>query len=242
MNGTLKRLLALSLPPLLLHGCTATIVDPGSLGAQDILAAVARTYAEAQTYVDEGRLEEAVQTRGMTITTDRPFSIAFVRPDKFRFQFTDPNGIRLDSGRTSNISIVWRDGDDVQSWWDLNAGVQQHRDLATALTGPAGISRSAALITPALLLPGEVSEEALTDMPNARRLEDQPCGELQCFRIEGDFGDGRPVIWVDQSQYLVRRVENIFTVRDNRYFITLFYEPRIDIDVPDDALAFAPPQ
>ena len=221
--------------------CSTRPLDPATLDAAGILESMAATYGAASSYLDSGQVEEVVQTQGMTITTGRPFSIAFVRPDRFRFQFTDPNGMRLDSGRNSNVAIVWRDGDAVQSWWDLNPTAVQNQSLAVALTGPDAISRGAARHTPALLMPGEIDGPRLSGMANAVRLEDVSCGENRCFVIEGDYAGNRQRIWVDQGSFLLRRMEQDFVVRSSHYFITIEYDPAINLEVNPEQLAFNPP-
>ena len=66
---------------------------------------------------------------------ERPFATAFVRPGRFRFQFTD-TGL----GDRSSRYIVWADGNEVLSWWDAKPGVRHPGALQDALAPAAGIS------------------------------------------------------------------------------------------------------
>src|SRR5438132_12536499 len=91
-----------------------------ALTAEEILARVARTYAEAQSYRDTGLV------RTVFISDDRPdrtveksFKTAFIRPDDFRFEYDE----KEDDGRDYRY-IIWRKGKEIQTWWDVTPGVE----------------------------------------------------------------------------------------------------------------------
>src|SRR5262249_17383190 len=109
----------------------------------------------------------------------RPFSTAFVRPDRFRFEFEDANG------RRKKRCIVWADGADVRTWWDVRPGLRQESSLGLALAGATGASGRAARPAPGMLLPEVVGGRLLTDLTQLQRLEDAKLGEVDCFRVQG---------------------------------------------------------
>ena len=63
-------------------------------------------------------------------TTTKPFATAFVRPNRFRYQYEVK-----DSEGESPIYIIWANGNEVQTWWDVNPGIQKKRNLESAVAG-----------------------------------------------------------------------------------------------------------
>ena len=48
-----------------------------------------------------------------------------------------------------NSVTVWRDGKDVQTWWDLTPGIKKPESFALALAGATGVSSSSSHTVPA---------------------------------------------------------------------------------------------
>src|SRR5437660_3207129 len=115
------------------------------MNPEQILAALAEVYAECGSYRDCGQ----VVTRFVHLddnpprTVMQPFSTAFVRPHRFRFEYRDEYG----------RYIVWANGEAVQTWWDVSPGVEQQESLEMALAGATGVSGGSAHTIPALLMP-----------------------------------------------------------------------------------------
>src|SRR5436309_3249582 len=59
------------------------------LSAAEILQRMAQTYAACNSYQDSGSVVTVFRSRGGERTTTRPITTAFVRPDRFRFEFQD---------------------------------------------------------------------------------------------------------------------------------------------------------
>jgi hypothetical protein len=75
--------------------------------ASEILALLAKTYHDCKSYADSGVVRTIFVTPdGGTRTADKPFKTAFVRPDRFRFEFEDKGP----GGDQSIRYIVWRQG------------------------------------------------------------------------------------------------------------------------------------
>src|SRR5437764_1480130 len=97
---------------------------------QQILAAVLERYAGFSSYRDRGQ----VTTRFIHLddsswhTTIRPFSTAFVRPDRFRFEFLNRHG-----DEEWNRYIVWAEGKEVRTWWDIGSRFEQPESLSMAI-------------------------------------------------------------------------------------------------------------
>ncbi len=204
--------------------------------AAQILVRVGQVYARCRSYSDTGVVTDRYAGL-LGHTTTKPFRTAFVRPDRFRFQFTEAKGLL---GR-DYAYIVWRNGTDVRTWWDVRPGVERAPSLLLALAGATGVSGSSAHTIPNLLLPDEVGGRCLTDVAQARLLEDALVGASACFRVTGTYADWPITLWIDKGSYLVRRIDLTTEISGGPVDHTTTYEPVLDGEVTEAMLAFAPP-
>jgi outer membrane lipoprotein-sorting protein len=215
---------------------------PEMLEAQDVLERMASAYAGCRSYRDSGVVTTVFISTGGTQMSQRrtvvkPFTTAFVRPDRFRFEY------RHGDDEDQEIAyIVWRKGREVLTWWYVGRGVEKSKSLNLALAGATGVSGGAAHNVPVLLLPKEVSGWRATDMADAKRIEDGKLGEAECFRIEGRYVEGPETYWIDKKTYLIRRIDERNTFDTFRTEETITYDPVIDEAVADEQLEFRPPK
>src|SRR5713101_189671 len=210
---------------------------PQALKAQDVLDRMAKAYAGCKSYHDSGVVKTVLIEATGNRTVEKPFTTAFVRPDRFRFEFKS-NEVDGQERRY----IVWRKGKEVQTWWDLKLGVEKPESLFLALAGAAGVSGPSAHTVPAMLLPKEVEGRRLMDMTEAKRIDDVKLDKVDCFRIEGKFGGNPTTLWIDQKKFLVWRIDAQQKFDDFRTETTTTYDPAIDEEVPDKKLEFDPPK
>lgn len=210
-----------------------------SLSAPEILTRMAQTYASCRSYQDTGVVRTIFfRKSGKYYTETLPFTTAFVRPDAFRFEFTDNSFSSFGSPPTHYIA--WRDATNVRVWWDIDIEPTLDRpsSLNQALAGGTGISGGSAHNIPVLLLPGEVSGRSFKDMKKARRLADAKCGDETCARIAGIYGPDEATIWNAQGSFLVRCIEQAHQFSNFRTERTTTYEPIINNDVSPALLSF----
>jgi outer membrane lipoprotein-sorting protein len=210
--------------------------QPQVLKARDVLDRMAKAYAGCKSYRDTGVVKIVFVSDTGDRTVERPFKTAFVRPDRFRFEYTEKQGGR------ENRFIVWRKGEEVRTWWDVNPGVEKPESLRLALAGATGVSGGSAHTIPTLLLPDEVGGWRLTDLAGAKRIENAKLDEVDCFRIEGKCDDNLMTLWIDTKTLLVRRIDDRKQFDDFRTETTTTYSPVIDEEVPEEALEFDPPR
>lgn len=206
------------------------------LSAQGILARSALTYAHCKSYQDTGVVTITYRESLGTRVEERPFKTAFVRPDRFRFEYRETG---LAGGKRRYI--VWRLGSHVQTWWDVQPGVQEKGSLSSALSAATGVSGGSAHTIPALLLPDEVEGRRLTDMTDVKRIADAEVGGVGCFCVEGKYADVSRTVCIDRKTFLVRRVEFESAFPNFRARETTTYQPSIDEPVTQKSLAFDPP-
>src|SRR5262245_54578520 len=142
---------------------------------EQILAAMAQAYERCATYRDSGHVATLFLNPDGTLshTSLQPFRTAFVRPDRYRFEYND-EGSRC---------IIWADGQDVLRWWDVDPGVKRPESLGLALAGATGVSGGSAHTVPALLMPEEVGGRLLTDLADLVLLGEGQIGGAACYRI-----------------------------------------------------------
>ena len=212
---------------------------PAALKAQDVLDRMAAVYAGCKSYIDSGVVKTVFVLPDGNQTEVKPFTTAFVRPDQFRFEFT------LKGGGPERRFVVWRRGKEVQTWWDLDLGVEKRKSLqkslGSALAGVAGLSDGSAHTIPALLLPKEVEGRRLTDLKEAKRIEDDKIDKVECFRIQGKYADTPMTLWIDQKTFLVRRIVTLTQV-NFRLEVTTNYTPAIDVKIEEKKLEFGHPK
>jgi outer membrane lipoprotein-sorting protein len=211
-------------------------VPAGELTAAQVLDRVARTYASCESYRDSGVVKTALtESGGRRWTEEKPFKTAFVRPDRFRFEYTE------ESFGRQVCYIICADGKKVLKCWDLQPGVEEAPSLGLALAGATGVSGGSAHTIPALLLPRQVGGRLLTDLPRAKRMEDGPIDGNACFRLEASL-IGQPItVWVDQQAFTVRRIDEQRTFPGFRTETTTTYEPAINCEIPPEMLEFNRP-
>jgi hypothetical protein len=169
-------------------------------------------------------------------TEERPFRTAFVRPDRFRFEYQETGFFGA-----KRRYIVSRVGSKVQTWWDVRPGIEAPESLNSALGAATGVSGGSAHTIPVLLLPGEVEGRRLTDMTDVKRIADATLGGVDCFRVEGTYANVPRTVWVEQKTFLVRRIEFESTFPSFRTQETTTYEPVVDKPVAQELLEFNPP-
>jgi hypothetical protein len=219
--------------------------------AEDILAAAEATYARCRTYADTGRVQTVFRDHnGQTnFVTTTPFETAFVRPDRFRFEFSihSPNSAQF------RRHIIVMNGPEVLTGWDIRRGVERPESLRMAIAGATGVSGGAAHTVPAMLMAERVRGRHQAARAELTRLEDGELDGSACYRIRrqvltppglagADRGHAPDVLWVDRPSLLLRRIEGggWFPTFSTESVTT--YEPAINEEVPDDHLIFDPPE
>jgi outer membrane lipoprotein-sorting protein len=230
-------LLALLGTGLVLTASAAQTKASESPSARQILDQMAQVYAGCTSYRDSGVVRTVfVSVRGNR-TVEKPFTTAFVRPDRFRFEYREKRGILEQDSRY----IVWSQGKETRAWWDLDPEVRKGESLGMALAAATGVSSGSAHTIPALLLPAEVEGRRLTDITEARRMDDARLDDVECFRIEGKLAQSPATLWIDKSSFLVRRLDERHQLPTFSTEETTTYDPVINGEIGEEMLAFAPP-
>ena len=203
--------------------------------AQQIIDRMAKAYTDCKSYRDSGAVRTLFVMANGNRTTERPFTTAFVRPDRFRFEYQENDG-----ATQPRRYIIWCNGKDVQTWWDVRPGIEKPESLGLALAGATGVSGGSAHTIPSLLLPGNLGA-SLAVITDAKRTEDGKLEKVECFRVKGNYGRQPITIWIDKKSYLVRQIDEQRTFDTFRTEQTTTYDPTINEKIADEMLKFDPP-
>ena len=233
-----------------------------------IIAEMATIYATCASYRDTGKVVTRflLAVNHQPHTSVLPFATAFVRPDRFRFEYRH----RYKTMDEWNRYIVWANGSDVKTWWSVCSGVKHPPALGLALAGATGVSGGSAHTIPALLIPDKVGGLRLTDFAEVTSLADEFVGAIPCFRLSIRFTPpmvdaaeeeqqraemtrvtGRPrercergptTIWIDRATLLIRRIDKDSRFETFRAESTTEYEPAVGATITDDELQFGAPE
>ena len=206
------------------------------LTAQQILERMATSYATCKSYRDAGVVTNDFGLRaGAGATYPRhidvkPFRTAFVRPERFRFEYDDST--------PEKPYIVWANAEAVRTWWYVKPGAEAQPSLSDALAGATGVSSGSAHTIPALLLPDRIGGRKLTAMTDLKRLPDDVVEQIPCYKLQGKFANRPTTLWLEKANFLLVRM-----VQDTGLTVcTTVYKAQIDREIPASELEFNAPQ
>lgn len=158
------------------------------LSAEEIVVRMAKTYAECKSYQDTGVVQTVFIHPNNRRTDRKPFATAYLAQDRFRFVYK-----AIQAGGDESQYIIWRQGADVQTWWDVRPGIEKPRSLEFALSAAQGVSSKSSGRIPRLLMPAELGGVERLGLGKIKRLPDEKLGTVECFRIEGTQYPARTV-------------------------------------------------
>jgi hypothetical protein len=212
--------------------------DPwgGAMAAQRVLLTMARAYGTCLSYRDTGLVRTTYLKPNGKRTVLKPFSTAFVRPDRFRFEYREPRA----QGKQSRC-IVWRQRKKVRTWEDARPGAQGPGSLATALAAAARGSGGSAHTVPAMLMRIEVGGGRPVELERMRRIEDRMLGKVDCYLVQGRYDDAPATFWVEKRTGLLWRIDSQHDFGTFRTQETTTYKPSFNAAIPPTLLAFNAP-
>jgi RNA polymerase sigma factor (sigma-70 family) len=210
--------------------------------ADQVLARMASTYAEARSYQDDGVVTLVfIDPNGRRRTDKKPFATKFVRPNLFRFEYWSRYG---DGPGENNHYVIWSDAapENARSWWTIRPEVREW-PLDRALGAAAGVSSSSSRTIPSLLVPGALGRSSLSALSEPHRTGEEAVDDILCDKIEGKDVRGEPMtVWIDRATSLVRKTFSITKIPNAIVEHTTTYQPRLNPAIPAEQFAFEPPK
>jgi len=227
---------------------------------EDVNESIKAAYLGCASYRDSGEVAVTITTNEerRKRTTMQRFTTAFVRPDRFRFEYRE-------------VALVDDEGDRYlihsepglrRSWWTLRPGtVDEHSSVLRAIAGAAGVSHGVTRIVPSLLFAREFPKQLglIHDLDSFVALDDYLEGH-PCIKLERHTPHVPPPLqrpqtseeldsraettgetyWVDATTFLLRRIDEEHRFRKFTSITRICYSPSIDISIDDTELRFDP--
>jgi hypothetical protein len=211
---------------------SATFAD--GLSATAIMARMKSVYAKADSYQDQGMVEVVIRFPKRIHKVQKPFTTAFIRPDRFRFAFREKEHF----AKTSRF-VAFKDGKEVRAHWDLDKNISKIDSLGEALAAAAGISGGSARTVPTMLMPEESRfANAILLFSSPRRSADEVLDGRDCYRIEDPNTYRNLTLWIDKKEYLLRKIYVEKDLEDSRAETTTTYVPILNGVVREQLLDY----
>jgi len=210
---------------IMLAGCS-TPVPKVELTAEQVLEKSAKVYLGCRTYRDSGVVSTTYITGDKRRIDKRTFTTAFQRPDAFRFEFKD---------KENGSYIIWRKGQEVKTWWDLQPVIQQGKSFSMAIAGVTGVSGGTAHTVPNLLLPQDVGGVNVLALKDVKKLDDVVIGGKSFYRVQVV---DKQVLWIGKDDFLIHRIESIHDFKSLKTERVTDYEPVVNGEIAPALLDF----
>jgi outer membrane lipoprotein-sorting protein len=204
-----------------------------TLSPQEILDKMVSVYASCSSYADQGKVKTTFFEASGPRTTNKPFSTAFVRPSRFRFEFEEEGFDRV------SHYTVWRDETAIKSWWTIRPETRTFETLSPALAGATGVSGGSAIYVPSMLMGDLQDTHRIQSMTQLNLEGKEKLGERTAYRIEGrDWRNNLLTIWIDKESFLLLKIHEKHKLKLVESESTTTYKPQINLNISPDKLAF----
>ena len=206
--------------------------------AFQVLGRVQEVYASCQSYRDTGVARVTTIGGGLSRQDSQPFATAFVRPDRFRFDFGG-RGPRL--GELWVRPVIWFDGTTVHAFSPADGRPRTYPTVTAALLDAEQASAGTSVLIPHLLAPGALPGAAITELLHPVVTGGEPVAGVECVKIEGRQGDVLVTIWVDRNSFLIRQLAGTRQIEDGSTQTTITYQPELNPIIEAALFELRPP-
>jgi hypothetical protein len=199
---------------------------------------VEEVYAACQSYRDAGVARVTTTAAGMSRQDSQPFATAFVRPDRFRFDFGG-RGPRV--GDLWVRPVIWFDGTAVRAFSPADGLPRTYPTVAAALLDAEGASAGTSVLVARLLAPDSLPGPAVTNLLHPVVTGGEPIAGVECVKIEGRQGDVLVTIWVDRQTFLIRQLAGSRPLENGTTQTTITYQPELNPIIEAALFELRPP-
>ena len=225
----------LSLLGVVLVFVLPSLAQSENLSAADILQQMKMAYASATSYVDRGKVSSVFIEKGKKRVVEKPFSTAFVRPDRFRYEFREKKGFFKQDKFV--ISLI---GKGLQTYWSLDPKQQQikPKTIGEALSAATGISGGSARWVPTMLMPDRTHFKNAFNLSKPKRVNDEVVDGVECFQVSDPTDYRRLTLWIGKKGSLLRKIYREQDFGDFHLEETTVYNPGVNGEVKQELLDF----
>jgi outer membrane lipoprotein-sorting protein len=218
-----------------LTAVSAEILHPDGLTAKKIIKLMKEKYATSKSYSDSGVVRIVFIRSDGRRTVEKPFTTAFIRPDRFRFEYKEKT-----HGNREHRFIVCLEGKNLQTYWDVDNDLKLE-SLDRAIAAATGISHGSAITVPAMLLPREIKWRRAIRFSKPKRIEDGIFNKVSCFQIQDQIFGSHVTFWIAKETFLLLKIYREKEFGDFQTQETTTYDPIKNGKVVDRMLEFNPP-
>jgi len=209
--------------------------EKDDLNANDIIKRMKSAYADSRSYFDTGMVKEVfIDANGERIV-EKPFTTAFVRPDRFRYEFRE-----MTKHQSERLFVIHQNGEELRVHWDVEHDLELN-DLDSAIAAATGVSSESAITVPGMLLPGKITWRRAIRFRIPTRIDDELLGNIDCYRILDRVGGGLVTFWIGKRDLLLRKTYLEKSFDNFRVQRTTTYEPEINTAIDAKLLEFDTP-
>lgn len=203
------------------------------VSAKEILDRMVSVYGSCKSYEDKGQTKEVFFRTGGSRVVIKPFTTAFVRPSHFRFEFTEHNNLM------TQRFVVWRDQGSIRSWWSLRPETKYYETLTEPIARATGVSSMSALVVPSMLFQNLGDRRVIQSLTELGLVGEEKVSGRNAYRIRGkNVVNKWLTIWIDKETFLLVKLFQKTNFSDFDVDLTIQYDPKINLDVPPEKLAF----
>jgi len=200
----------------------AAVATAKAPSVDSVLGRMAQVYRDAHSYLDRGTATSVIRIAGSQDHRERlTFSTAFVRPDRFRFEFRD-------DGDAEKAHVIWTDNGVAHAkWYERPDEVTTSPSVDGPLDNAASVSGRTSALVPGLLQ--SQARWLLARFEGARLDGKEVIDGRACWRVHATARAGEPTptqvtLYIDASSYVLRRA----TIRDHLDAVSV--NPPVDIE------------
>ena len=211
--------------------------SPGSNGltATDIIKRMKGAYANSRSYLDAGMVKEVFIDANGERTVEKPFTTAFVRPNRFRYEFRERPPYQ-----SERRFVIHQNGKELRAHWDVEHDLKM-TTLDRAVAAATGVSSESAITVPGMLLPKEITWRRAIRFRMPRRIDDEILSDIDCYRIADRVSGGLITFWISKQDFLLRKTYLEKSFGDFRVQRTTMYKPEMNTEFDVKLLEFNPP-
>jgi outer membrane lipoprotein-sorting protein len=205
----------------------------------ELLDRTRKTYAEARSYRDRGRVTvEYLASKKAQPPRRKQFSTAFARGGGLRFAYAEPD----DNGQVL-CGVAFASGAKALLYQSYRNAVDSSRALGQALKLLGAPTGSAARRVTALLVNDpKIAPNWLNDLRNAQVVDQETVGNRPAYHLSGLEGqsilESQINLWLDAETGLLLRFTERSKVAEYEALTTIEWEPALNTELPAGLLRF----
>lgn len=220
-----------------LFACVAFSFPPKQIAGEEIIARMFSVYSSCSSYLDEGQVKTVFYEKTGSRTVIKPFSTAYLRPAKFRFEYKERRG-----EEEWNRYIIWEGDEAIKTWWSIKPGIENHKTLGYALGGASGVSGAASTTIPGLLMPEMIMGNQVRGLKRPELVGEESLNDRNVYKIKGtDYQGNIVTIWIDSEKLLILKIQGSKKFEKFETETTMTFKPQLNIEIAPEKLAFDPP-